>query len=144
MKRFFKSREMALVVLAIVLMGIISINNSRFLSASNLMNVLKSNIILTIVSCGMLLVMITGGIDASVGAIISTTTLLVGNFLVHVSASPVLAYLLGMLIGTAFGAINGLLITFLYLPPLVATLGMRPDGVHHEGRLHQQHSAVVH
>lgn len=124
MKRFFKSREMALVVLAIVLMVIISINNSRFLSASNLMNVLKSNIILTIVSCGMLLVMITGGIDASVGAIISTTTLLVGNFLVHVSASPVLAYLLGMLIGTAFGAINGLLITFLYLPPLVATLGM--------------------
>ena len=39
MKRFFKSREMALVVLAIVLMVIISVNNSRFLSASNLMNV---------------------------------------------------------------------------------------------------------
>ena len=124
MKRFLKSREMALLVLAIVLMAIISLNNSRFLSASNLMNVLKSNIILMMVSSGMLLVMITGGIDASVGAIISTTTLIVGHFLIDVTANPIAAYLLGMLVGCAFGSINGLLIAFLCLPPLVVTLGM--------------------
>lgn len=67
MKRFLKSREMALLALAVVLMAVIALNNSRFLSASNLMNVLKSNIILLMVSSGMLLVMITGGIDASRG-----------------------------------------------------------------------------
>lgn len=59
MKRFLKSREMALLALAVVLMAVIALNNSRFLSASNLMNVLKSNIILLMVSSGMLLVMIT-------------------------------------------------------------------------------------
>ena len=99
MKKLLKSRELALGILALVLIVIISVNNQRFLSAVNLMNVLKSNIILAIVSCGMLVVMITGGIDASVGAMISTTTLIVGNFLVHVSPNPVLAYVLGMLIG---------------------------------------------
>ncbi len=124
MKRIIKSRETALGILALVLVAIISVNNPRFLSAVNLMNVFKSNIILAIVSCGMLVVMITGGIDASIGAIISTTTLIVGNFLVHVSPNPVLAYLLGMLVGTVFGVINGLLIAYLKLPPLVATLGM--------------------
>lgn len=124
MKRVLKSREMALGVLAVLLIVVISLNNGRFLSATNIMNVLKSNIILAIVSCGMLVVMITGGIDASVGSIISTTTLLVGNFLVNVSASPVLAYLLGMAIGILFGVINGALIAYLKLPPLVATLGM--------------------
>lgn len=124
MKRALKSREMALGVLAVVLIAIISVNNSRFLSATNIMNVLKSNIILAIVSCGMLVVMITGGIDASIGSIISTTTLLVGNFLVKISPSPVLAYALGMVIGTLFGVINGVLIAYLKLPPLVATLGM--------------------
>ena len=112
MKKLLKSRELALGILALVLIVIISVNNTRFLSAVNLMNVLKSNIILAIVSCGMLVVMITGGIDASVGAMISTTTLIVGNFLVHVSPNPVLAYVLGMLIGTLFGTVN------------VATLGM--------------------
>ena len=124
MKKLLKSRELALGILALVLIVIISVNNQRFLSAVNLMNVLKSNIILAIVSCGMLVVMITGGIDASVGAMISTTTLIVGNFLVHVSPNPVLAYVLGMLIGTLFGTVNGLLIAYLKLPPLVATLGM--------------------
>lgn len=124
MKRFLKSREMALIVLALMLVCVIFFNNGKFLSASNLMNVLKNNIILTIVSAGMLLVMITGGIDASVGAIITVTTLVAGNFLVRVSANPVLAYVLGISVGTLFGLINGVLIAFLQLPPLVATLGM--------------------
>ena len=75
MKKIMKSREMALFILALVLIVIISVNNPRFLSAVNIMNVLKSNIILAIVSCGMLVIMITGGIDASVGAMISTRAL---------------------------------------------------------------------
>lgn len=58
------------------------------------------------------------------GAIISTTTLIVGHFLIGVTANPLAAYLVGMLVGCTFGAINGLLIAFLCLPPLVATLGM--------------------
>ena len=62
MKKLLKSRELALGILALVLIVIISVNNQRFLSAVNLMNVLKSNIILAIVSCGMLVVMITGAL----------------------------------------------------------------------------------
>ena len=46
MKKLLKSRELALGILALVLIVIISVNNQRFLSAVNLMNVLKSNIIL--------------------------------------------------------------------------------------------------
>ncbi len=124
MKRFLKSREMALIVLVLILSLIITLNNGKFLSASNLMNILKNNIILTMVSVGMLMVMITGGIDVSVAAIITATALVVGNYLVKVSPNPATAYLIGICVGTLFGMLNGLLIAFLQLPPLVATLGM--------------------
>lgn len=124
MKRFLKSREMGLVILVVVLMVAITIVNSSFVSASNIMNVLKGNVILAIVAVGMLMVMITGGIDTSVGGIISVSTLVVGNFMVTYTGNPFLAYIIGIAVGTAIGAINGLLIAFLEIPPIVATLGV--------------------
>lgn len=115
---------MGLVILVVVLMVAITIVNSSFVSASNIMNVLKGNVILAIVAVGMLMVMITGGIDTSVGGIISVSTLVVGNFMVTYTGNPFLAYIIGIAVGTAIGAINGLLIAFLEIPPIVATLGV--------------------
>lgn len=124
MKRFLKSREMGLVILVVALMIVITCVNSSFVSATNIINVLKGNVILAIVSVGMLLVMITGGIDTSVGGIISVCTLVVGNFMVANTGNPLLAYAIGLAVGTVIGILNGILIAFLSIPPIVATLGM--------------------
>lgn len=123
MKRLFKKKEMALMILAVVLMIVITSVNGSFLSPTNIINILKGNVILAIVSVGMMTVMITGGIDVSVAGIIAATTLVVGNFMVAVTGNPALAYVLGVLTGTVLGILNGLLIAFIKIPPIVATLG---------------------
>lgn len=123
MKRILKSKEMALIILAVVLIIVITSVNGSFLSSINIINILKVNVILAIVSVGMVVVMITGGIDVSVAGIITATTLVVGNFVVSVTGNPAIAYLLGILTGTLLGILNGLLIAFIKIPPIVATLG---------------------
>lgn len=124
MKKFVKSKEMGLIILLVLLMIVIFIKNPVFMRADNILNILKTNVILAIVSLGMLLVMITGGIDTSIGAIISSVTLIAGNFMVRVTGNVVLAFILGALVGTGIGVLNGLLIAYIKIPPIVATLGM--------------------
>ena len=124
MRKFIKGREMGLVILLLILMAGITANNPAFIRPDNILNILKTNVILAIVSLGMLSVMITGGIDTSIGAIISAVTLIVGNFMVRITGNVVLAFVLGALVGTAIGMMNGLLIAYIKIPPIVATLGM--------------------
>ena len=123
MKRIFKKKEMGLVILALLLMTVITSVNGSFLSPMNIINILKGNVILAIVSVGMMVVMITGGIDVSVAGIIAATTLVIGNFMVSVTGNPILAYILGIMTGTVLGLLNGLLVAFIQIPPIVATLG---------------------
>lgn len=124
MKNVLKHKEMGLVIILVAVSFIITIKNPAFLSVDNIMNILKGNVVLAIVSLGMLLVMITGGIDVSVGGIIAATTLFVGNFMVSYTGNVILSFLLGMVIGSCMGILNGLLIAFIKLPPIVETLGM--------------------
>ena len=91
MRKFIKGREMGLVILLLILMAGITANNPAFIRPDNILNILKTNVILAIVSLGMLSVMITGGIDTSIGAIISAVTLIVGNFMVRITGNVVLA-----------------------------------------------------
>lgn len=124
MKKFVKSREMGLVILLAILMVIISVKNPAFIRPSNILNILKTNVILAIVSLGMLVVMITGGIDTSVGAIISTATLVTGNIMVRITGNIWIAFLAGAVTGIFIGILNGLLIAYIQIPPIVVTLGM--------------------
>lgn len=124
MKKFVKTKEMGLLLILLAVSLIITVKNPVFVSVDNIMNILKGNVVLAMVSLGMLLVMITGGIDVSVGAVIAATTLLTGNFMVSVTGNVLVAYLLGMVTGTCIGVVNGILIAYIQLPPIVETLGM--------------------
>ena len=75
-----------------------------------------------IAAIGQTMVIITGGIDLSAGSIIGLSSLSTGMLLASGWPS-MLAILAGLLVGTAFGACNGLLITRIGLPPFIATLG---------------------
>lgn len=119
-KRF---RELPILLILIGISAVIAIANPAFLTVENFLDVLKSNLVLAIMALGMLLVILTGGIDVSVASIITASTVITGYSLMHWSSSLWVALLVACASGTAMGAINGALIAKLKIPPIVATLG---------------------
>ena len=121
--RRFNSRELSIVLILVAIAAIIAIANPAFLTLENFVDMLKSNLVLAIMALGMLLVLLTGGIDVSAASIIAAVTVLVGHSLVHWSSSIWLALVVACVSGTIMGLINGLLIAKLKIPAIVATLG---------------------
>ncbi len=96
--------------------------SSRFLSVGNISIVAQQASINTVLAAGMTFVLLTGGIDLSVGSILAAAAMVT----MLVSTAPalgVLAIPAGLLAGVAFGAANGALIAGLGLPPFIVTLG---------------------
>ncbi|WYQ41848.1 ribose ABC transporter permease [Bacillus sp. FSL W7-1321] len=100
---------------------IISILNPGFLSASNLLNVLRQVSINALIAFGMTFVILTGGIDLSVGAILAFSGAVTATLLSS-GMDPILAILIGLLVGAALGAINGIIIAKGKVAPFIATL----------------------
>lgn len=95
----------------------------HFLTVSNLLNVLEQTSINAIVAVGMTYVIISGGIDLSVGSVLAVSGIALALTLEGGVPAPA-AIVLALATGTACGLTNGLLITFGRLPPFIATLGM--------------------
>jgi ribose transport system permease protein len=95
----------------------------HFLTVSNLLNVLEQTAINAIVAVGMTFVIISGGIDLSVGSILALSGIALGTALQAGTGAP-LAIALALAVGLACGLLNGALVTFGRLPPFIATLGM--------------------
>jgi len=110
-------------LLGLLLLGIaLTILSDRFFTVDNLLNVARQISINAIISVGMTLVILTGGIDLSVGSIVALTGSITAGLLVggHGIFS---AILVGMIIGALLGMCNGLLITRAEIPSFIATLG---------------------
>lgn len=122
-KKVLKTKEGMLLGIIIIIVAVISIVNPVFWRLDNLMDILKNCVVLGILSCGMLLVVLTGGIDVSVGAVTAACACIVGTFLMQVSDNIFLALLVGVGAGALMGLANGLLVARLQIPPIVATLG---------------------
>lgn len=116
-------------VLFLLLIGIKG-ELSSFLSLGNLRVLVHEGTIPAVIALGMLLVIITGGIDLSVGAVVALVTVVTmrvyTQFQPHlgVEQASLVAIAAGVLMGGLCGLINGLLVTQLRLPPFVVTLGM--------------------
>ena len=95
----------------------------HFLTVSNLLNVLEQTAINAIVAVGMTFVIISGGIDLSVGSVLALSGIELGSALQAGAAVPV-AIALALAVGLGCGLVNGVLVTFGRLPPFIATLGM--------------------
>ena len=94
-----------------------------FLTVSNLLNIIQQTAINAIIAVGMTFVIISGGIDLSVGSIMAFAGIVLASALQAGVPMP-LAIVIGLATGAVCGLINGLLITFGKLPPFIATLGM--------------------
>jgi ribose/xylose/arabinose/galactoside ABC-type transport system permease subunit len=95
----------------------------HFLTVSNLLNVLEQTSINAIVAVGMTLVIISGGIDLSVGSVLAVSGIALARALEAGLPAPV-AIGLALIVGSCAGLINGLLVSYGRLPPFIATLGM--------------------
>jgi ribose/xylose/arabinose/galactoside ABC-type transport system permease subunit len=102
---------------------ILAFATDAFFTASNLSNVLRQNAFTAILAAGMSLVILTGGIDLSVGSVVGLSGVLSADALLRtgrVSAGVAL----GLLVGLAVGTLNGLAVTKLRIPPFIVTLAM--------------------
>ena len=95
----------------------------HFLTVSNMLNVLEQTAINAIVAVGMTFVIISGGIDLSVGSVLALSGIALGSAL-QAGASVPVAIALALAVGLGCGLVNGVLVTFGRLPPFIATLGM--------------------
>jgi rhamnose transport system permease protein len=98
--------------------------NSRFLSAQSIRDILLGTAILAVLAVGQAIVMITRNIDLSVGSVLGLSAFAVGSLLRDHPGLPVFAALLaGLVIGAVCGMLNGVLVRFGQVPALVVTLG---------------------
>jgi ribose transport system permease protein len=106
-----------------VLGVVLTILTPHFLTVSNLLNVAQQTSINAIIAAGMTFVIISGGIDLSVGSILAVAGVVLGSAIAHEHSLPMaVAACVG--VGLVCGAANGILIAFGRLPPFIATLGM--------------------
>lgn len=104
-----------------LIITIITILNPDFLSVNNLLNVLRQVSINAIIAFGMTFVILTGGIDLSVGSILALTGAVTAGMMAG-GTDPILAMLLGLILGALLGAVNGVLIAKGNVAPFIATL----------------------
>jgi ribose transport system permease protein len=110
-------------LLVILIFSILMDSPVRFLSPFNLRVVLAQTVIVAIGAIGMTLIIISGGIDLSVGSTIALTGVITALAL-NAGMSPTTAIAAGILVGGVVGVVNGLVITRLRVVPFIATLGM--------------------
>lgn len=103
----------------------LAVSNPYFLRTGNIVNVLRQVSVNGILAVGMTFVILTGGIDLSIGSILAASSVIAASFVTgEHPMNPVLAILIGLGAGAGFGVINGALIAAVGLPPFVMTLGM--------------------
>jgi ribose transport system permease protein len=116
-----KSYSLYLAFLAIFI--VFSSLNENFLSINNILNIIVQSAIIAIIAVGQTMVILTSGIDLSVGSIVGAVGIVIGLLMVAGYSIPI-AILVGVVTGAILGSINGLIITFGRVPAFITTLGM--------------------
>lgn len=111
---------MIVLIAALIVFGMLSEN---FFKATTLSTILQQIAIVGILGCAQSVVILTAGIDLSVGAIAVFSSVLMGQITFRYGVPAELSIAIGLALGTAMGAINGLLVARMKLPPFIVTLG---------------------
>ena len=114
--------EYAIIVIFIVLFVVMSIFAPNFFTGNNMVNILRQVSISGICAVGMTFVMLTGGIDLSVGAILGVSGVLTAMMMLK-GIPSLLASIIALALGVVFGGITGAIIHYIEIPPMIATLG---------------------
>src|SRR5436309_5421347 len=104
-------------------MAFFSLKSDRFLQGPNLSLVLQQVMVVGVLAIGQTLVILTAGIDLSVGTVMALGQVVMTKLAIEQGVSPLLAIALGLLVCVAFGVLNGSLVTLVRLPAFIVTLG---------------------
>ena len=124
--REFKT-ELSMLVIFVVFFAVMSFASPYFLTTNNIMNVMSQVSSTSILAIGMTIVIITSGIDLSVGSILGLSGMIGGMVLMN-TQNVVLGVAVILLVGMVMGLVNGFLIGYLELPAFIVTLGMMEIG----------------
>ncbi len=121
----FRRFGLFFIVLAMII--VMSIVSDVFLTSTNVINIIRQVSINGVLAVGMTFVILTGGIDLSVGSLVAVTGVIAGNMLLS-GYSPLVAVIVSVFASVAFGAFNGVMIAYFGLPPFIATLAGQTIG----------------
>jgi ribose transport system permease protein len=116
-------RDNIAILALIIVVLFFSVANRNFLTFSNFANIGRQSAMITIMACGMTMVIVSANIDLSVASTLSVAAMLAG-LMVKATGSTILALLVGLATGAVIGMINGVLVTKGNIPSFLATLGM--------------------
>lgn len=112
----------SLIIILVVIVTVFSLINPLFISKTNISNFLRQVPVIGILTVAITMVLITGGVDLSIGSIAAFSGT-VAVYLAIEGVHPILVIILSLLIGAFWGSLNGLLITSFKLEPFISTLG---------------------
>lgn len=120
-------KRFGLLFVLVLMFLVMTIVSNVFLTTNNIINVLRQISINGVLAVGLTFVILTGGIDLSVGSLVAVTSVIAGNLLEKEMNVPLVLFLS---IGAAvlFGVFNGVLISYFMLPPFIATLATQTIG----------------
>ncbi|WP_396232416.1 ABC transporter permease [Fredinandcohnia sp. QZ13] len=95
-----------------------------FLTTDNISNIIRQVSINGILAVGMTFVILTGGIDLSVGSVMALTGTIIAGMMINVGLPPIVAVLIGIVLGAVLGYINGLFTAYAKIPAIIVTLAM--------------------
>jgi ribose transport system permease protein len=127
LNKFFKKTkkpEMLSLIGLVLLSLVMTIFSNQFLTQNNILNILRQVSINGIIAVGMTFVILTSGIDLSVGSVMAFSGTLMAGVMVKMGWNPVLAIGVALALGAIFGLINGVLISYAKMPPIIVTLAM--------------------
>ena len=111
-----------IVIFFLMYIGAMIFQGGGFLKPQQFFNLLNTNAALIILACGLSLVMITGGIDISVGGVTALVSMCCAVYLDHMGGNVFVSILVALAIGLAFGAFQGFLVAYLDIQPFIVTL----------------------
>ncbi|MBQ4039712.1 MAG: ribose ABC transporter permease, partial [Oscillospiraceae bacterium] len=110
LKKIFKKKEIGILLIIIAVCIIITAVNPAFLRLDNITTVITTNEVLGICALGMLLVMLTGGIDVSIGWLVTSVAVVIGWASATFGLNLPVLIIIAMITGGILGSLNGLII----------------------------------
>jgi len=121
MANLFKIRELPIILFCLIVIIIFSVISQNFFTFKNFSLLFSQVTVLGLISIGMLMVILLGGIDLSVGSVLAVSATVVGT-LVNSGFNPITAAIISILLGGVLGAFNGFFITRFKIPDIIVTL----------------------
>lgn len=122
---FLRKPESGTILILVLFVVIATLVNPTFISGKNVINIFRAAGFTLISVVGMALILITGGLDLSIGSVYALGALITGECMMGFGLPVPIAICIGIIVGLACGAINGAMVVYMGIPPMIATLGMQ-------------------